>query len=93
MVCDRAAHGGIGNVRYLPNAGELFQAARPRSTKPPPVLKSGQDRLLMRDGTLFIGTTAYSREEQAAWARGEWPPGVGTDLPALETRPLPQLTN
>jgi hypothetical protein len=84
-VCERAARGEIGNPAFLPSAGELYQATQPpKPRKPPPIRRQGQDRFLASDGTLYIDCIPYTRSEQAAWERGEWPPGRSADHdPAL----------
>ena len=74
-ACNLAMRGEIGNPGFLPTAAELYQAVRPRSNKPPPIAKHGQDRYLYRlTGVLAIDGICYSPEEQESWAKGIWPP-------------------
>jgi hypothetical protein len=89
-VCTLAARGKIGDGKFMPTAGELHQAAgAEKPQKPSPDWRPHQDRLLTKDGTLFLTengrTWTYSAEELQ---------GHGYALPArIAAQQAPQIAD
>ena len=92
-VCTRAARGEIGNPRFLPSAGELYQAARPATknlARKSPDWRPHQGRFLSSSGTLYLtengNDTAYSADELGDFGYALPSPPEVLNRPELEAR-------